>query len=69
MCCILSGLLHVLLSRENKRRDALYGPPPSSDDAHEWDDPETLRSWGLENLTSEEVIALGDDHPAFRFYT
>lgn len=67
MCFVLSGILHIMLSRENKRRDAQYGPPP--DDAHEWDDPETLRRWGLENLTPEEVIALGDDHPAFRFYT
>ena len=69
MCCILSGLLHVLLTRENKRRDAKYGPPPHPDEVHEWEDPATQKKWGLDGMTKEEIVALGDDHPAFRYFT
>ena len=31
------------------------------------DDPIRLKRWGLEGKTKEEIIELGDQHPAFRY--
>ncbi|KAL7421740.1 hypothetical protein Q5752_003511 [Cryptotrichosporon argae] len=67
LCLICSALLWFLLARENRRREAKYGPPPGPDETHEYDSPEYLAKWGLEGMTRDEIVALGDDHPAFRF--
>ncbi|KIJ25558.1 hypothetical protein M422DRAFT_273462 [Sphaerobolus stellatus SS14] len=59
------------LRRENARRDALYGVPPadgSDCSPHKVGDPALKKKYGLEHLTEEEIIELGDDHPAFRYY-
>ncbi|EIW68677.1 hypothetical protein TREMEDRAFT_44495 [Tremella mesenterica DSM 1558] len=69
LCFSAALLLHITLSRENKRRDRVYGPPPQADEVYEWDDPATQRKWGLEGKTHAEIVALGDDHPAFRYFT
>jgi hypothetical protein len=31
------------------------------------EDREYLERWGLQGMSKEEIIDLGDDHPAFRF--
>ena len=56
--------------RENARRDKLYGiPDPDGSDCNPMfaDDPVRLKKWGLIGKTREEIIALGDRHPAFRY--
>jgi hypothetical protein len=56
--------------RENARRDRVYGVPnPDGSDCSPSyaDDPVRLKKWGLEGKSKEEVISLGDQHPAFRY--
>jgi hypothetical protein len=66
--CFLSALtLYIALKRENERRDSVYGPAPGSEDVNEWEDPEFIRKWGLEGMSRKEIVALGDDHPGFRY--
>lgn len=64
---ITTAIIIWMCQRENKRRDTVYGPPPGRDEVHDFEDPELLRKWGLEHLTREELVELGDDHPAFRY--
>lgn len=62
-----SALLIWMLGRENRRRDETYGPPPSIHEVEDFEDPANLRKWGLEGMSREELVELGDDHPAFRY--
>lgn len=68
---ILAGFLSWYLRRENARRDALYGVPPADGShcsPHNANDPVLKKKYGLEHLTEQEIIELGDDHPAFRYF-
>lgn len=52
-------------SRENARRDALYGTatsyqPDSSDPDEEEKRIEQNKTWGLDGMTEDEIAALGD---------
>lgn len=62
-----SAILWWMLARENKRRDMKYGPPPAKDEVHDFTDPAYIQKWGLEGMSREEVIELGDLHPAYRY--
>lgn len=64
---VTSAFMVWALNRENKRRDEKYGPPPGRDEVHDFEDPALLRKWGLDHLTRDELVELGDDHPAFRY--
>lgn len=70
--CLLNGsmalLLYIMNKRENRRRDEKYGPAPLPDEVQEYDDPAYQQKWGLEGMTRAEVVELGDDHPAFRYW-
>lgn len=64
---IMSVILYFGMKRENKRREDTYGPAPGPEELHDIDDPEYLRKWGLEGMSRNDILNLGDDHPAFRF--
>lgn len=61
--------MHIYFRRENARRDRLYGPIPEQGSIEDWNSPEQLRKWGLEHMTREQIVALGDEHPAHRYMT
>jgi MFS transporter, ACS family, DAL5 transporter family protein len=66
---VLSAFMTFYNVRENARRDRVYGVPnPDGSDCSPLyaDDPVRLKKWGLEGKSKEEIIALGDQHPAFR---
>jgi len=57
-------------SRENARRDRVYGPAAADgSDASPLKvlTAEQKRTWGLEGLSEVEVIELGDSHPGYRY--
>ncbi|KAF8529986.1 putative MFS nicotinic acid transporter Tna1 [Gautieria morchelliformis] len=67
---VLCALMIFYNTRENARRDRVYGVPnPDGSDCSPLyaDDPVRLKKWGLEGKSKEEIIALGDQHPAFRY--
>lgn len=66
MCFTMAGLLWYMNDKENKRRDAMYGPPPA--DAEGWEAPENLERWGLSGMSREDIVDLADNHPAWRYY-
>jgi len=70
LAIILATFLIIYNITENKRRDELYGVPAADGSdcspAHAGD-PALLEKWGLKNKTRDEVIELGDKHPAFRY--
>ena len=70
-----------ILSRENARRDGLYGAildsraAPSSyglgkEELMVWKENERIENerLGLKGMTEEEIVDLGDKHPSHRFY-
>ncbi|KAF8529980.1 putative MFS nicotinic acid transporter Tna1 [Gautieria morchelliformis] len=67
---VLCAFMTFYNMRENARRDRVYGvlSPDGSDCSPLYvDDPARLKKWGLEGKSKEEIIALGDRHPAFRY--
>ena len=66
MCGTTAAIFYFALKRENARRDKLYGPPPG-DAVEQYEMEEYRQKWGLEGMTREEIVELGDDHPAFRY--
>ena len=62
----MATILTIYNRRENARRDAKYGVP-SPDDPQDVDSPEYRQRCGLESLTREEIVELGDQHPAHRY--
>ncbi|KAL7409434.1 transporter [Mrakia frigida] len=68
-CFFCSSGLHFLLKRENARRDRIYGPPPPPPMLGETYSDEILKKLGLSEMSEKEILALGDDHPTFRFVT
>ncbi len=67
MCGIMAFILYTALKRENARRDALYGPPPGPDEVQDFESEEYKEKWGLSGMTRDEIVELGDDHPAYRY--
>ena len=69
----LAILCAVVLAVENKRlnrlRDRIH--PAKADgsdvDIRKAGEEEEKRKWGLQGLTHQEVIELGDRHPGFRY--
>ncbi|WOO84993.1 putative transporterc [Vanrija pseudolonga] len=64
---ITSVILWFFMRRENQRREREYGPAPGPDEQHNIDDPAYRAKWGLEGMSRDDILNLGDDHPAFRF--
>lgn len=62
-----SAILWWMFARENKRRDEQYGPPPSQHEVHDFMDADNIRRYGLEGMSREDLINLGDKHPAYRY--
>jgi len=73
MALITSSLLWILMHRENRRRDTEYPslPPPTDEEDDEKEDMDRnrkqMKAWGLDGMTEQEVVDLGDRHPAFRY--
>lgn len=67
MCGIMALILTTYLRRENKRRDALYGPPPAEHETEGYESEEHKQRWGLEGMSREQIVELGDKHPAYRY--
>ena len=67
MCGITALIFYLALKRENKRRDNLYGPPPGPGEYEDMDSEAYKRKYGLEGMTRDQIVELGDDHPAFRY--
>lgn len=63
---IVSGILIFFLNRENKRREAKFGFVKENE-VHDLEDDEYKRRWGLEGMSRQDIIDLGDKHPAFRY--
>jgi hypothetical protein len=74
--CICSVSLATFITldarRENARRDLVYGKATRplefgeigfNQEAHD----EQNRLWGLEGMTDDQIGALGDRHPSFRY--
>ena len=66
MCGVTALIFFIALRRENARRDKLYGPPPG-ENVEQYEMAEYQQKWGLEGMTRDQIIELGDDHPAFRY--
>ncbi|GJJ10303.1 hypothetical protein Clacol_004529 [Clathrus columnatus] len=67
---IVAGGLSIYYYKENARRDRIYGPSnPDGSDCNilHIQDEVKLKMYGLEGKTREEIIELGDHHPAFRY--
>ncbi len=64
---LMALLLYILLSRENARREREYGSAPKEEEVHAFESEDYKRKWGLEGMTREQIVALGDDHPAYRY--
>jgi hypothetical protein len=64
---IMALILYTALRRENKRRDAKYGAAPASTGYENIESEEYMKRWGLEGMTRDEIIELGDEHPAYRY--
>ncbi|WWC67492.1 uncharacterized protein I206_101400 [Kwoniella pini CBS 10737] len=67
ICFISACIMYFGLRKENKRRQDKFGSPPGPGEINDWSSEEGKKRWGLEGLTREQVIELGDDHPAHRF--
>ncbi|KAJ9124390.1 hypothetical protein QFC22_001190 [Naganishia vaughanmartiniae] len=85
MVGVCATILYFGLERENKRREAQYGPVLNDFEQEgiatgvktrqegwstwqqDLNDEVYLARWGLTGMTKEEMLDLGDDHPAFRY--
>ncbi|GAA6027742.1 hypothetical protein JCM8097_008011 [Rhodosporidiobolus ruineniae] len=74
MAVILSTVMLIWTKRENARRDAKYGTvaelmknsgAENLTQLHE--NPDVRRRLGIDHLSEEEIEALGDRHPLFRY--
>jgi hypothetical protein len=64
---ITSVILILGMRAVNKKREAEFGPAPGPEETHDVDDPEYRARWGLEGMSRNDILNLGDDHPAFRY--
>ncbi|KAF9502925.1 hypothetical protein BS47DRAFT_1356583 [Hydnum rufescens UP504] len=70
LAIVCVSILMVSNSRENARRDRVYGvAAPDGSDAHPHKVliPDQKATWGLEGLSELQIIELGDRHPGFRY--
>ncbi|KAF8522743.1 putative MFS nicotinic acid transporter Tna1 [Hysterangium stoloniferum] len=68
LAIVLSAFMGYYNTQENGRRDRLYGAPnlDGSDCSSVYvDDPVRVKKWGLEGMSKQEIIELGNQHPAF----
>ncbi|KAF8512073.1 putative MFS nicotinic acid transporter Tna1 [Hysterangium stoloniferum] len=69
LAIVLSAIMGFYNMQENARRDKIYGVPNLDGgdcDPLNADDPMRLKKWGLQGMSKQEIIGLGDQHPAFR---
>lgn len=66
LAIVCAAILMWHNNRENKRRDALYGPVDLGTNVLHAT-PQQIERWGLTNKTKEEVLDLGDRHPGYRY--
>lgn len=62
-CAVILMIDHRI---KNRRKDEQYGPAQVGQNPLKAD-ADTLRRWGLEGKTREEVVSLGHNHPGFRY--
>ncbi|BGP55657.1 hypothetical protein JCM8202v2_003262 [Rhodotorula sphaerocarpa] len=74
MALTLSIFMRIWFARENARRDAKYGPVPKTvigpagvETTAVRDDPVLRAKYGLEGMSEEDIEALGDKSPFFRY--
>ncbi|KAF8522739.1 putative MFS nicotinic acid transporter Tna1 [Hysterangium stoloniferum] len=70
LAIVLNAFMGFYNKQENARRDRIYGVPnPDGSDCSPVcaDDPVQMKKWGLEGMSKQEIIELGDQHPAFRY--
>lgn len=74
MALTLSIFMRIWFARENARRDAKYGPVPKTvigpagvETTAVRDDPFLRAKYGLEGMSEEDIEALGDKSPFFRY--
>lgn len=63
---ITSVIIYFGLKAANKKREREYGLVEDNE-KHNIDDPEYLNRWGLTGMERNDILNLGDDHPAFRY--
>ncbi|POY74243.1 hypothetical protein BMF94_2681 [Rhodotorula taiwanensis] len=75
MAASLSLFMRIYFAAENRRRDAKYGPLPKTvigangvETSAVRDDPGLRRKYGLEGMSEDEIDALGDKSPFFRYW-
>lgn len=70
MAIVCTIILMVEHSRDNARRDAKYGPIAAdgseSNPLRMQGNQELMKRWGLEGMTRDQILDLGDRHPGFR---
>lgn len=64
---IMAFILYTALKKENARRERIYGPAPGRDEIPDFDSEEAKRRWGQEGMTRDQIVDLGDNHPAYRY--
>ena len=66
---VLAGLLTTRNYLVNKRRDQQFGKVTPQDNTLDYLlSAEGKKRFGYESLSNEEVLALGDNHAAFRYF-
>lgn len=69
MAIVCAVILMTSNSRENARRDRLYGPVARDgrdNNPLRQDNAELMKKWGLEGMSRDEILDLGDHHPGYR---
>lgn len=61
MTLVCATFLYFMLKRENKRREDKWGPAPLPSEPHDTSSPEYLKRWGLEGMSHDEIVNLGDN--------
>jgi hypothetical protein len=64
---LMALTLFIALRRENARRDEQYGAPLAEDEVLQLESDESKRRWGLQGMTRDEIVELGDKHPGYRY--
>jgi len=70
MAIICAAILMFANARENARRDRLYGPLAADGNDNNplrQNNPELIKRWGLEGMSRDEILDLGDNHPGYRY--
>ena len=70
LAIIVTVFIGLYNMRENARRDRAYGVPNvdgSDCNPSNVDSLELREKWGLGGMSKQEILELGDQHPAFRY--